>query len=151
LEPAPNYQLRIWNQPSRIGLIDEYSALFSIVPSAEDAFMFNSDPKQVVNETLKNDGQLKKNESSGDDQKPAEEVNKYKVITHNFVPGMPNAGSNINFINQKQGPSGSSTAIPPNIPTGIYALYPSISTKMSPTSFCALWTSAFLAIYIATL
>ncbi|KAI8886471.1 hypothetical protein K501DRAFT_269826 [Backusella circina FSU 941] len=163
LEPAPNYQLRLWNQPSRIGLIDEYSVLFSIVPSADDAFMFNSNPKQLFDDIPQNDGEHKENgnedeDDDGDiDEKTAkvEPANKSTVITQKYppkfantaLPGMPNSDSTIDFINQRKGSNGSSAAVPPNIPTGIYALYPSMSIKVLPISFWFLWCSTFLVIY----
>ncbi|KAI8356083.1 hypothetical protein EDC96DRAFT_566588, partial [Choanephora cucurbitarum] len=43
LEPSPNYQLRLWSQPSQVGIIDEYSSQFMIVPRSDDAFMFAPD------------------------------------------------------------------------------------------------------------
>ncbi|KAL9537914.1 hypothetical protein MBANPS3_011351 [Mucor bainieri] len=112
LEPAPDYRFRLWSQPSDVGIIDEYSAEFSMVPRPDDAYMFSYNKSLVMdisNSTLPPDTRI-------------------RIGQFNLPPVNETEHSDIML-----GVSETSTASfsDPNIPTGIYALYPSNSWQVS--------------------
>ncbi|KAI8990279.1 hypothetical protein BDB01DRAFT_903915 [Pilobolus umbonatus] len=114
LEASPNYNFRLWSQPSNIGLIDAYSPTFSIVPRQEDAYMFTNN-KGMVQGDLENG-----TDSSSGNTPPV------LRIGHPNVPGQHGVLVSKNTTNVDDTIS----------PTGIYALYPSAEFRLSPNFNC---------------
>lgn len=112
LEPAPDYRFRLWSQPSEAGIIDEYSAEFSMVPRPDDAYMFSykkSIVMDISNSTLPPDTRI-------------------RIGQYSLPPVNETEHSDI-MLDVSESPTASFSD--PNIPTGIYALYPSDSWQVS--------------------
>ncbi|KAL7318871.1 hypothetical protein PS15m_002061 [Mucor circinelloides] len=127
LEPAPNYRFRLWSQPSEAGIIDEYSAEFSMVPRPDDAYMFSYNKSIVMNNsnaTLPPDTRI-------------------RIGQYNLSPVNASEHSDI-MLGVIDTPTASFSD--PNIPTGIQALYPSDSWQVSFESH--LFAMVTITIYI---
>ncbi|CEP08416.1 hypothetical protein [Parasitella parasitica] len=112
LEPAPNYRLRLWSQPSAAGIIDEYSTEFSMVPRSDDAYMFSYNRSIMMdnsNATLPPDTRIR--------------IGQYNT------PSVNESEHSGIMLGVSNNPTASFSD--PNLPTGIYALYPSVSWHMS--------------------
>ncbi|KAI8642550.1 hypothetical protein BD408DRAFT_432320 [Parasitella parasitica] len=112
LEPAPDYRLRLWSQPSEAGIIDEYSTEFSMVPRPDDAYMFSYNRSAMMdnsNATLPPDTRI-------------------RIGQYNLPPVNESQHSGI-MLGVSNNPTASFSD--PNLPTGIYALYPSVSGHVS--------------------
>lgn len=136
LKPLPNYRLRLWSQPSPVGIIDEYSAPFSIVPRREDAFMFSYDKAVALSNNNKtNNGGL---------------VPTRKIKVGHTDLSAPTVSENHGMVINV--PSSSSASLNSNMPTGIYALYPSsaITTSQYVNIFSGIWVVAFTILLFLT-
>ncbi|KAK4516448.1 uncharacterized protein ATC70_011420 [Mucor velutinosus] len=127
LEPAPNYRFRLWSQPSEAGIIDEYSVEFSMVPRPEDAYMFSYNKSIVMdisNSTLPPDTRV-------------------RIGQYALPPVNETEHSDI-MLDVSETPAASFSD--PNIPTGIYALYPSDSWQvlLEPHLFVLVAITAYI-------
>lgn len=119
LKPSPDYRLRLWSQPSSVGIIDQYSPTFSIVPRKEDAFMFSYN-RSVVFEGNNN------NKTAPPPPTAAIIIPTDKIrVGQNNLPAPNVSEKHAIVIDVNSTPS----TINPNLPTGIYALYPSNATS----------------------
>ncbi|GAN01065.1 hypothetical protein MAM1_0004d00496 [Mucor ambiguus] len=112
LEAAPDYRFRLWSQPSEMGIIDEYSVEFSMVPRPDDAYMFSYNKSLVMdisNSTLPPDTRIR--------------IGQYNL------PSVNETEHSDIMLSASETPTASFSD--PNIPTGIYALYPSGSWQLS--------------------
>lgn len=115
LKPSPDYRLRLWSQPSSIGIIDQYSPTFSIVPRKEDAFMFSYN-RSVVFEG-NNNNKTAPPPPTAPIIIPTDKIR----VGQNNLPAPSVSEKHAMVIDVNSTPS----TINPNLPTGIYALYPS--------------------------
>jgi len=102
----------LWSQPSEAGIIDEYSAEFSMVPRPDNAYVFSYNKSIVMdnsNATLPPDTRI-------------------RIGQYNLPPVNASAHSDI-MLGVIDTPTASFSD--PNIPTGIHALYPSDSWQVS--------------------